>query len=210
MDRFRAEVVRQQTASPEEKTKQKRAMLVPHCFRLMLYIPMVVIGCQHNGECDMPAPLYLLVGGGAGFAITLLKIIAILTPSDCDDKIANALSPVASIFSFVVTIWGSIVVFSSYSSWTYKKPGDDQIPDENLLYCPYTPFMFAFVLLILEWVLAPAVFFCECLLTCLTCCGNILTAKAEAAKTAEYTAAATTDAEEKAGNIIKQQDDEKV
>ena len=60
----------------------------------------------------------------------LLKIIAILTPSDCDDKFVNGLMPLAGLFSIGVTIWGSIVVFGAYSSWTYAAENKDN-NDEN-------------------------------------------------------------------------------
>ena len=201
MDRFRAKVVKQQAASPEEKKRQQRAMLIPNFISLLLYIPMVIIGYQNNDECDMNAPLYLLIGGGIGLGMTLLKIVAILTPSDCDDKFANGLTPLASLFSLGVTIWGSIVVFSAYSSWTHDMELKDNKEDEHL-YCPYTPFMMAFVLLILEWVLKPFILCCECLLVCLSCC-----TAAPVTSTAEYTAAATSDNGEKAKSIIKQQNE---
>ena len=201
MDRFRARIVKQQVSSPEEKKKQQRAMIIPNIVSLLLYLPMVVVGYQNNGVCEMDAPLYLLIGGGVGLGMTLFKIVAILTPSDCDDKIVNGLMPVAGIFSIGVTIWGSIVVFGAYSSWSYDKKDMGKKNDEHE-YCPYTPFMMAFVLLILEWVLKPFLLCCECLLACLSCC------KASPADSAtEYTATATSDAEEKATPIIKQQDE---
>ena len=56
-------------------------------------------------------------------------------------------------------------------------------------YCPYTPFMFAFVILILQWVLYPAIFCCECMLICTVsaCCAGAT------AVSAAYSAAATSD-----------------
>ena len=63
MDRFRAKVEKQQVASPEEKKRQQRALLVPNVVSILLFLPMVVVGYQNEGKCDMNAPLYLLIGG---------------------------------------------------------------------------------------------------------------------------------------------------
>ena len=176
MDTIRAQIIKQQIASPEDKKKHQRALLVSHFISLILYIPMVVIGCQNKVECKNDAALYLIIGGGLGLGLTLLKILAILTPSECDDKFANGLSPLASLFGFGVTIWGSIVVFGAYSTWTYTKDnegsGNGNTSGDDDDYCPYTPFMFAFVLLILEWILRPLIFCCECVCLCLSCCGG--------------------------------------
>jgi hypothetical protein len=199
MDRFRARIVKQQVASPEEKKKQQRAILVPNIVSLLFDIAMVVIGYQNNGLCENDAPLYLLIGGGLNFGMTLLKIVAVLTPSDCDDKFANGVTPFASLFSFGVMIWGSFVVFGAYSSWSYEEKDQD---NKDLSYCPYTPFMFAFVILILEWVLKPFLACCECCLACSSCC-TFMSPPVDSAT--EYTAAATTDSPETATSIIKQQ-----
>ena len=201
MDRFRTKIVKQQTASAEEKKKRQHAMLTPNIISLILYIPMVVIGYQNLDACEMNAPLYLLIGGGIGLGMTLLKIIALLTPSDCDDKFINVLGPLASLFSFGVTIWGSFVVFGAYSRWSYNIKDANNNEDE-FEYCPYTPFMMAFVLLILEWVLKPFMLVCECVMACLSCCKP-----SPAASTSEYTAAATSENDEKGKNIIKQQNE---
>ena len=45
------------------------------------------------------------------------------------------------IVEFGLLIWGSVVVFGAWATWDY---------DERK--CPYSPMMFAFVLLILKWV----------------------------------------------------------
>ena len=58
-------------------------------------------------------------------------------------------------------------------------------------YCPYTPYMFAFVLLILNWIFIPIVLCCSCMvmwtLMCALCCG------ASAGASAVYSATATSD-----------------
>ena len=199
MDRFRARIAQQQVASSEVKKKQKQAMLGPNIISLVVYIPMVIIGYKNNGLCDMDAPLYLLIEGGIGLALTLLKIVSILTPSDCDDKFSNCMMPVASLFGFGVMIWGSIVVFGAYSSWTDDEKDKD---NKDFSYCPYTPFMLAFVILILEWVLKPFLACCEICLACLSCC-TFMSPPADSST--EYTVAATSDSPAMATSIIKQQ-----
>ena len=204
-DAFRERLAKQQVSSKEEKKKQRRSLLIPNVIALvLLYFPMVIIGYRNNGLCEMDAPLYLLIGGGVGLFMTIMKLIAILTPSECDDKFVNGLMPVAIIFDFGVMIWGSIVVFGAYSSWSYDENDKDKNEDEYS-YCPYTPFMTAFVLLILEWVLKPCLALCECFLAVIGCCF-----KGGAADSAtEYAAAETSDNAEKGAAIIKQPTSEK-
>ena len=45
---------------------------------------------------------------------------------------------------------GSVVVFTTYSSWTYSDP-------ESEYYCHKTPMVFAFILLLIKWLLVPAI-----------------------------------------------------
>ena len=61
--------------------------------------------------CRNDAPLFLLIGGGITLGMTALKLVAWLTPCECDDKLANFLSPLANLANFCVLIWGSVVVF---------------------------------------------------------------------------------------------------
>ena len=44
----------------------------------------------------------------------------------------------------IVVVWGSVVVFSNYASWSYT---DTTSPS----YCAHTPMLFAFVLLLVSW-----------------------------------------------------------
>merc|ERR1711890_162691 len=63
--------------------------------------------------------------------------------------------------------WGSVVVFGAYAGW--KDDGDVLDP----LYCHKTPFMTAFVILILQWVMLPFLIVCSCLtVLCAYCCAN--------------------------------------
>merc|ERR1711963_1071617 len=64
---------------------------------------------------------------------------------------------------FGLAIWGSVVVFGAYSTWTYEEAVDET-------FCDYTCFMFAFVLLILRWVTMPFAICCGCMkLMCKGC-----------------------------------------
>ena len=53
-------------------------------------------------------------------------------------------------FQIITNLQGSVVVFTSYSSWTYDDP-------ENDYYCHKTPMLFAFILLLIKWLLVPAI-----------------------------------------------------
>ena len=53
-------------------------------------------------------------------------------------------------FQTITNLQGSVVVFTSYSSWTYDDPGNDY-------YCHKTPMLFAFILLLIKWLLVPAI-----------------------------------------------------
>ena len=53
------------------------------------------------------------------------------------------------IMQFVLRVQGSVVVFGNYGEWTFN---EDEIGVEGKEFCEYTPFMFAFVLLIIKWV----------------------------------------------------------
>ena len=46
----------------------------------------------------------------------------------------------------IVVVWGSVVVFSNYASWSYT---DTTSPS----YCAHTPMLFAFVLLLVSWAI---------------------------------------------------------
>merc|ERR1711971_308644 len=107
--------------------------------------------------------MYLMVAGGILFTLEVLIILASLTPCDTDDKIVLGLLPIVTLTMFAVTIWGSVVVFGPYSEWVFEEP--DKSNDN---YCEYTPFMFAFVVLILQWVLIPCL---VALAACLSCAG---------------------------------------
>ena len=82
----------------------------------MCNMVIIVPGYQYNEEeyCRFGAPQFLLLGGGICVATTLINIVAYLTPCEWDDKIADILSTLAPFVSMVVTIWGSVVIFSKF------------------------------------------------------------------------------------------------
>ena len=60
-----------------------------------------------------------------------------------------------------------ILCLGGYSGWVYEK-GNESADG----YCAYSPFMFAFVLLIIEWILMP-LFICGiCCMICGMCVGR--------------------------------------
>ena len=66
------------------------------------------------------------------------------------------------LLSLSLPLWqGSVVVFSNYSSWTYT---DHSSPD----FCEKTPMVFAFTLLLIKWLLIPAILVFGCI-TALCC-----------------------------------------
>ena len=73
---------------------------------------------------------------------------------DCGEKVGMAVNKMSSgimtIVDFVMLIWGSVVVFGAWSTWTDDY--DRFQTEEGLNYCMNTPMMTAFVLLLLKWV----------------------------------------------------------
>ena len=131
-----------------------------------------------------------MVAGGIITTLEIVALIAYCTPCTGDDKFVKWLSPLVSFTMFCVTIWGSVVVFGKlneyltlldkfwfieifflgpYSIWNEKKGWEDGSKEEYY-FCHTTPFMFAFVFLILQWIFAPlkAVLSC-CKLGCKMC-----------------------------------------
>ena len=54
------------------------------------------------------------------------------------------------------SLQGSVVVFSNYSSWTGEDP-------QSVHYCHPTPMLFAFCLLLVKWLLLPAILLAGCI-----------------------------------------------
>ena len=56
-----------------------------------------------------------------------------------------AIVVVTGLAQFGVLIWASVVVFGAYKTWDYEDKSSEN-------FCEYTPFMLAFVILIIKWV----------------------------------------------------------
>merc|ERR1712150_101231 len=154
-------------------------------------IVMVAIGYQHlpgevsEGEaaaadpCPNGAAYWLYVAG-----ICLLVSNSINTWAkmykkcaerdgkiDCGEKVGLAVNKMSSgvmtIVDFVMLIWGSVVVFGAWATWTDDWNAYQQDP-EGLNYCAYNPMMTAFVLLLLKWIMIPVAIALTC---CCVCCG---------------------------------------
>lgn len=142
---------------------------------LGLAIAMIAVGVSYSEEkyCEFGAVTYLYYGGilslianGIGLLSTIAKWCAlrdghISAGESCALGILGFAAFIVLICEIVVLIWGSVVVFGNYAEWTYmeKEVGTDG-------YCDYTPMMFAFVLLILKWILMPLTILCACLCAC--------------------------------------------
>ena len=60
-------------------------------------------------------------------------------------------SGVMTIVDFVMLIWGSVVVFGAWATWTSDLDKYNANMDE-LNYCEYQPMVFAFSILLIKWV----------------------------------------------------------
>ena len=121
-------------------------------------------GEQPDSDCKLQAVWYLKVAGGWGVTMNVLGILinCILCVSgskDEQDPRGHACGCVEVLGGFVISIWGSVIVFGPYQEWTYQEDNKDSVH-----YCAYTPYMFAFVMLILNWVLSAlrAIVICLC------------------------------------------------
>jgi len=150
---------------------------------LGLAIAMIVVGVQYeagtdpNKFCTFSAVDYLYYGGilslianGIGILSSIGKWCAmrdghISAGEKCALGILGFAAFIVLICEIVVLIWGSVVVFGNYADWIYEKAEGAVNPEG---YCDYTPMMFAFVILIIKWVLMPATILCACLCAC--CC----------------------------------------
>lgn len=103
-------------------------------------VAMIVVGVLYKDPnlCQLTQiPLFLVIGGAVSLVLALSRSI------------------LGSVLQFGVLIYGSIVVFGEYRTWDYTDQSSDK-------FCNYTPFMLAFVTLILSWVLQPFIVCCCC------------------------------------------------
>mgnify|MGYP003307644164 CR=1 FL=1 len=115
-------------------------------FGVAFWGTMVVVGSIYS-DCKLGVLLWLKAGGGIMLSMSILAILWICFASDKTDKYKNCLTALVKLPLLGVIIWGSIVTFGSYSSWTYELKSSDD-------YCEHTPYMFAFIVLIVSWILS--------------------------------------------------------
>ena len=131
--------------------------------KLALSIAMIVIGDQYNNleACSIQISQVLEVMGGLMLFIAILDIMLGLAfgTEAVECGTICAIVVVTRLAQFGVQIWASVVVFGAYKTWEYE-----DISSEN--FCEYTPFMFAFVILIIQWVVF-GLFGCQ-----VECCTN--------------------------------------
>merc|ERR1711872_520516 len=128
--------------------------------------------------CPNGAAYFLYVAGILGLVAAGLHILTRVSYhlAMCDNQVSTKeenwllLLQIGSNILFfadlAVVIWGSVVVFGSWAHWTDDYQLYSEEP-EKYNYCPYQPMMFAFVILILKWVLIPALLACA---ICCACC----------------------------------------
>jgi hypothetical protein len=109
-------------------------------------------GSDPNSDCKLQACYFLKVAGGFLLALDILEILVtcIFACKDSEDSKGEVCGGIKIIGSFVIFIWGSVIIFGPYQDWTYNQ--DDK---ENKTFCEYTPYMFSFVILILGWISIP-------------------------------------------------------
>merc|ERR1712243_268872 len=138
--------------------------------QVVIGIVMISLGSSFQDDCPNGATKYLF---NAGIVILVANLGSILPVgakilAEKDGKVTcmesmgllfiNIVSGILIIANFVVLLWGSVVVFGRYGVWTHRA---DDIGNDN--YCAYTPFMAAFIILIMNWIMLPFLCMCACL-----------------------------------------------
>ena len=137
-----------------------------------------------SAETAVPSAYFLELEGGLFIGWCILSVLCTFVFKDWTVATVFALSlgplnlipaVVGLISEISIFVWGSVVIFGkshakqcstilvnnyllilgSYAEWTHEDP-------DNENYCPYLPFMFSFVLLIVKCLLFP--FFCLALI----------------------------------------------
>ena len=106
-------------------------------------------GSDSDSDCKLQAVWFLKVAGGFLLTLDILEILVncIGGRGKEDDPRGPVCGLVNIVGSFVIFIWGSVIIFGPYQDWTYHD--EDKASDH---YCSYTPYMFSFVILILGWI----------------------------------------------------------
>ena len=124
--------------------------------RFSFYVTFISVGASYTEQedCKLPVLCYLKVVGGIGIVVDIIEIsvqwFSSFRPDSHDSHTMRTnCFCINVLISIVLSIWGSVIIFGPYRKWDYADR-------ENEYYCEYTPYMFAFVMLIIWW--------CTCLL----------------------------------------------
>merc|ERR1712215_166659 len=137
-------------------------------------------GTKPSDPCPNGAAYYLYLGGIISLVTCLLnvviKISTYLAKQDgkisCGEKcglgLLSCTSSILVLVDLVLTVWGSVVVFSQWSSWTdsYQQYADSP---HKYNYCANLPMVFAFVILLVNWVMTALMFLIACCCCCWGC-----------------------------------------
>ena len=126
-------------------------------FGIVFWGTVVVVGSSYT-DCKLGVLLWLKAGGGSMLSMSILAFLWLCFASDKTDMYKHLLTALVKLPIVGVMLWGSIVTFGSYSSWTYEWKSSSN-------YCEHTPYMFAFVVLIVSWILSiPILMYMGCIL----------------------------------------------
>jgi hypothetical protein len=109
---------------------------------------MIDVGDQYNtlDACSFQISIVLEVMGITMlFNAILFFILGLAFGTKTIDCGAICAIVVTCLAQFGVQIWASVVVFGAYKTWEYEDNSSEN-------FCEYTPFMLAFVILIIKWV----------------------------------------------------------
>jgi len=146
---------------------------------IALSIAMVCVGNGYRGDeyCKFGAADFLYYGGILGLVMHGIGVLTqvaewcakrdgrISAGEKCGLGLLGCATFLVVIGEVIVLIWGSVVVFGNYADWVTE-------PLDAETYCHNTPMMFAFVLLVVRWVLMALIPVCICCCApCLACLG---------------------------------------
>eukprot|EP00092_Neocalanus_flemingeri_P046733 GFUD01052682.1.p1 GENE.GFUD01052682.1~~GFUD01052682.1.p1 ORF type:complete len:215 (-),score=51.47 GFUD01052682.1:114-758(-) len=139
---------------------------------------------EESDPCPNGAAYYLYVAGIVILVTNLVSIVSRISKYlamkdgtiDCGEACGLGFLSFALLVLFIadiaMLIWGSVLVFGAWSTWTDDYATYAAAPEE-LNYCAYQPMMTAFVILIIKWVLIPLLMALICCCGCLCACFGI-------------------------------------
>jgi len=148
----------------QERSKRFLSVLVdlaPAPFLLIPAAVMVGIGYNYQNTCPIGVSSYLYYAGIILLTLHVVRILVLsiihginaLTDGDWKKQLkwARIVAIIVHLLAdLIVVIWGSFLVFGAFYTWSYN---EDDIGKTN--YCSYTPFMTAYVTLIIIWIFLP-------------------------------------------------------